>query len=173
MKNIGIYLFWLSILLGLFHTPAQGEIQSITLSIGGLSCPYCISGIEELTNSIPGVESSTIWLKEGEAHLTWVSSHHFSPQPFQKAFEDSLFTLEKISIRVRGTLSLQNKRLIVHSLPDKTDFELLGIDSSSKWYEIIDREVTIEGVVRKVESKQDPQASQKEVVLLDEVSKVQ
>jgi copper chaperone CopZ len=172
MKNIGIYLFWLSILLGLFHTPAQGEIQSITLSIGGLSCPYCISGIEQLTNSIPGVASSTIWLKEGEAHLTWVPSHYFSPQAFQKAFEDSLFSLEKISIRVRGKLSLQNKRLIIHSLPDKTDFELSAIDSSSQWHEIIGKEVTIEGVIRKIESKADPEPSQKEVILLDEVSKV-
>ena len=50
--------------------PAQAEVQSMTVTVDGLACPFCAFGLEKKLKKVEGVEQLEIDVDAGEAILT-------------------------------------------------------------------------------------------------------
>ncbi len=101
-KNLSILLLYAAFMLFLFKAEAQAAILSATVSVEGMACPFCAYGVEKKLKSVAGVESISISMKEGTAHLSARDGESIDIIRVPSAIKEAGFTPGTISIVVVG-----------------------------------------------------------------------
>ena len=65
-KHVGLTLLATSILVA----PAWAQIESATVAVDGLACPFCAYGVEKRLKKVGGVESVRVSFRDNEATLS-------------------------------------------------------------------------------------------------------
>ena len=101
--------------------PLRAEIQEVKIKVKGLSCPFCVYGIESHIKKVNGVDKVTTNLKKSEVVLQYKSTASFDLKSIQKAVTEGGFTLGSATVTVLGVVTRKD---------DYFQFNVLGTDSS-------------------------------------------
>ena len=73
--------------------PLSAEIQEVKIKVKGISCPFCVYGLESHIKKVNGVDKVTTNLKKSEVTLQYKSTASFNLDSIQKAVTEGGFTL--------------------------------------------------------------------------------
>lgn len=103
---------------------ASAQIQSATMEVDGMTCPFCIYGIEKKLKSVDEIKDAEANLRSATVDLTFKDNAQVSIQRLDKAVDDSGFTPGEIEISASGQLEQ-------YELDDK-DFPALKVTGSEQ-----------------------------------------
>lgn len=95
-------------LLALSTLPAHAEpgaprrMARYEIQVDGMSCPFCVRGLEKKLQALPGASNVHVDLATGLARLE--SRAAFPPESLDKAVRDAGFSPRAIHVDLRGTL---------------------------------------------------------------------
>lgn len=100
----------LTLVLGLaitalaFHHPALAQIGSVSMQVDGMTCPFCVYGIEKKLKALAEVEDVGTNLKTGVVDITLTESAPIDIERLDGAVRESGFTPGKVKIEAAGKL---------------------------------------------------------------------
>lgn len=74
-----------------------GERHVLDIEVQGMSCPFCVYGVEKSLKQITGVEDAEVDLKAGLARVRMQPDAEPNPERFREAILDAGFTPGKIT----------------------------------------------------------------------------
>jgi len=99
----------LSVLTAVFvfgiASPAFAAVNSYTVGVDGMACPFCAYGIEKKLKAVDGVESLDIRIKDGEVDVTVADDGTVTPSELQNAIEEAGFAIRDLT--VDGTAEIE------------------------------------------------------------------
>lgn len=78
------------------HQPPYKDAYQVSAEVKGMSCPFCVSGVEKHLKKIPGVLSIKTSLKQGEVQIYFDKQAPFDAQLIRQAITKGGFTAGKI-----------------------------------------------------------------------------
>ncbi len=81
---------------------SRGNIQ---IKIRGLSCPFCVYGVEKKLKHVQGIESVATNYRRGIALLKKKAKAEVDIAALTKAVTDAGFTVDSINLIIKGTLT--------------------------------------------------------------------
>jgi mercuric ion binding protein len=100
----GQLLLAFSLGLLLQAAPASAALVAAELRVDGLSCPFCVFGIEKKLLDVDGVQSVEVFLDTGRIALTFEPDNEAMVSDLEKAIEKAGFQLVGLQLTVRGRL---------------------------------------------------------------------
>jgi len=100
MKSFIILLAMLVVLT--VPLTARAKETRVTISVDGLSCPFCAYGLEKKLKKVEGVEDLTIDIESGQVNMTFKDRGDYDEGVLRKAVRDSGFTPRKIVVEEQG-----------------------------------------------------------------------
>lgn len=137
MKHIPKQLLIIFCLLLVNISPCFAEIKRINVGVDGISCPFCVLGIEKKLNTLAFIKSTEFHLKDGVAELTLKPNSTFNIKAIKQAVKEAGFTFRDINLTVTGNIASENANLALESAGDKTLFVLY--DKAHIWKEILSK----------------------------------
>jgi mercuric ion binding protein len=116
------YLVSVLSIIVLFSSAALAQIHTVTVSVDGMSCPFCAYGVEKKLKTVEGVENISINMKEGVATLRAIEGESIEFNLVPEAVRKSGFTPGKMRIAATGIVVMdetQSLFLKVNGLTDK------------------------------------------------------
>ncbi|MCR4319039.1 MAG: heavy-metal-associated domain-containing protein [Candidatus Brocadiaceae bacterium] len=118
-----------------FLTPslAQAQIYSLSVVVEGMSCPFCVYGVEKRLTTVEGVKSVTISMNDGVATLIAKEERSVNINQVTPAVRDSGFTPGMIKIAAVGKIKVNEKQrfvLLIHGV--EQNFILSGVKDTVK-----------------------------------------
>ena len=104
MKNKLIIIMALCISPLISFNLASAEIDRVTMQVDGMTCPFCIFGIEKKLKSVDEVNDAEANLRSGNVDLTMKENAVINIKRLNKAVDDSGFTPGEIEIEASGKL---------------------------------------------------------------------
>jgi len=89
------------------------EINSVSLEVKGLSCPFCALGLEKQLKKVKAVEKADVHLKKGRTDLTLKPGQPFELKTIQRAVKEAGFTLEDIYVEISGVIEEDKAGMLV------------------------------------------------------------
>jgi len=130
MRNKLIIIMALCISSLISFNLASAEIERVTMQIDGMTCPFCIFGIEKKLKSVDEVKDAEANLRSGNVDLTMEENAVISIKRLNKAVDDSGFTPGDIEIEASGKLEQ-------YKLGDK-DYPALKVSGSDQIFLLTD-----------------------------------
>ncbi len=84
---------------------ARAQIETLTVAVDGLACPFCAYGIEKKLKRIQGVQQVTIDIQAGAVKLSAHQGQSINFRQVPLAVWDSGFTPRRIRLEAIGTVS--------------------------------------------------------------------
>ncbi len=131
LKNLTLFLGLLITILISYH-PAYAEIQSVEMQVDGMTCPFCVYGIEKKLKALGEVTDARSNLKTGIVDIEIKKDAALDIEKLNKAIIESGFTPGKIKIIAIGELleyDLENKEYIVLKVTGSDQLFLLTSNS--------------------------------------------
>ena len=128
-KNLLWCLMLMVLVLGRGY--AFGEIHSLTIGVDGLSCPFCVYGLEKHLNNVSGIESVEVNVRAANTDLQLKPGSRLDLQSIQVAVKNAGFTLRDVDIQVSGAISKDDSFWVLKSTKDFTNFILIGKDNQN------------------------------------------
>ena len=100
-KHIGLTLLATAI----FVAPAWAQVESATVAVNGMSCPFCAYGIEKRLKKVEGVRSVNISTKQGTARLVAKDQESIAVDQIPGAVKKAGFTAGGITVEVVGVIT--------------------------------------------------------------------
>jgi len=75
----------------------EGGAQTAIIAVDGLSCPFCVYGLEKNLKKVNGVESVNIDMKTGKATVVLKPDAHVDDQALRQAVKKAGFTARDIT----------------------------------------------------------------------------
>ena len=116
----GILLTW----LWGFALPAHAQIESITLKVDGLSCPFCAYGLSKELKKVAGVKDTKIFVDAGRVELVVEQGKPVDIEKLPKAVRSGGFTAREIRITAVGRVEEWNGRPVLAVAPGEIKFLL-------------------------------------------------
>lgn len=108
----------------MFISPAFAEMDEITIGVDGLSCPFCVMGLEKNLKKVDSVDSVKVHLKKAEAEVSLKAGSSLDLNALHKAVRDAGFSWRELRIKVAGTIVREEGFIALESEADKTRFIL-------------------------------------------------
>ena len=89
----------------MFYQHAFAEIQSIEMQVDGMTCPFCVYGIEKNLKALQEVTDASSNLKTGIVDIVIKEDAPLDIEKLNKAILESGFTPGKIKIKATGELT--------------------------------------------------------------------
>ena len=105
-----IQIVFVSMLIFIIPSLAQGQINRVTVSVDGMSCPFCAYGVEKKLKKVGGVDSITISMKEGTATLEAREGESINISQVPKAIRDAGFTPGKTQVTASGYIKMDKQQ---------------------------------------------------------------
>lgn len=83
---------------------SQAQIDSLTVVVEGMSCPFCAYGVEKRLKKVDGVKSVEIDMKDGTATLTAKEGQSINISQVPTAIKKTGFTLGTIKVSAVGKI---------------------------------------------------------------------
>lgn len=110
MRNVISFLAAVVLTLG-FGIPSQAGVQSLSLQVDGLACPFCAYGLEKKLKKVESVEKLKIDVESGRVDLTLKGDARLGGgdglglvSVARKAVKDGGFTAREIRATVDGVV---------------------------------------------------------------------
>lgn len=100
-KHVGLTL----LAAVLFVAPAWAQVESATVAVDGLACPFCAYGVEKRLKKIGGVESVRVSFRDNEAMLSAKNGESIAVVEIPEAIKKAGFTHGAIEINAVGQLT--------------------------------------------------------------------
>lgn len=91
--------------LSFLAAPGVAQVERATVSVEGMSCPFCAFGVEKRLRRVEGVASVEVALKEGTATVAAAEDGSIDVAGIPGAVRKAGFTPGTIEIVARGTIS--------------------------------------------------------------------
>ncbi len=150
----GILFAW----LWAFALPGLAQIESITLKVDGLSCPFCSYGLSKELKKVDGVKNTKIFVDAGRVELELEKGKPVDIDKLPEAVRSGGFTAREIRITAVGRVEEWNGRPILTVTPGDTKFLLEGDETLPRLQESLEAEgknrlVTVSGQIKKENPK--------------------
>jgi len=107
-----------------FVSPAHAEIEELTIGVDGLSCPFCVMGLEKNLKKVESVDSVKVHLKKAQANVGLRAGAEFNLKSLKNAVKEAGFSWRGARIKVTGAVVREEGFLAIESKGDKTRFVL-------------------------------------------------
>ena len=104
LKNLILFIGVFIITL-MFFQPAFAEIQSVEMQVDGMTCPFCVYGIEKKLKAVSEVKDASSNLKTGIVDIKLEGNKPINVERLNKAILESGFTPGRIKIKATGELT--------------------------------------------------------------------
>ena len=88
-----------------FFQPAIAQIQGVEMQVDGMTCPFCVYGIEKKLEAVGEVQSVSSNLKRGTVFIKLRKNEPINIGKLNEAIHESGFTPRKIKINATGILT--------------------------------------------------------------------
>lgn len=88
-----------------FFQPAIAQIQGVEMQVDGMTCPFCVYGIEKKLEAVGEVKDVSSNLKTGIVDINLKKNEQINIERLNKAIHESGFTPGKIKINTTGRLT--------------------------------------------------------------------
>lgn len=103
------------------------EIESVSLQWNNVICRSdCAELMDRELRKVKEVSNVGVSQTNGTATMQWKAQKPFSFPAIDSAIKKVGLHIQVVKVRVRGTISEKNKRFYIHSIGDKSKFNLLG-----------------------------------------------
>lgn len=102
-KLIPVLGFFITTLI--FFRPAFAEINSVEMQVDGMTCPFCVYGIEKKLEALGEVKDASSNLKTGTVSIKLRKNEPLDIGRLNEAIRESGFTPGKIKINAAGRLT--------------------------------------------------------------------
>ena len=89
-------LLLLSLLLPIWVGAA--EPVTVDVQVQGMSCPFCVYGVQKSLRKLPGVASAQVDLKSGHASVIMLPGQEPDVEAIRKAILDAGFTPKDVTV---------------------------------------------------------------------------
>lgn len=100
------FIFMIISMLGVFlaASAASAQVNSVTIAVDGLACPFCAYGVEKKLKRVEGVDSMDIRMREGTVTLTAGEGLSIDFEEVPGAVRDSGFSMREMRITATGVV---------------------------------------------------------------------
>ncbi len=103
---------------------SAAEIEGLRLEVDGLSCPFCVIGLNKHLKKRAGLEEIEVHLKQGVTEATLPEGQGIDVGKVRLAIKEAGFTLRGITLAVIGYVRRDQDQLTIESRDDGTRFVL-------------------------------------------------
>ena len=121
----------LACLVLLPFVPAHAQVESATVVVEGMSCPFCAFGVEKRLKKVRGVGSIEINMAVGSASLSASEGESIDFSSIPEAIRKAGFTPGAIDVTAVGTVSAENEERALFKV-SATDQEMLLVNLSEE-----------------------------------------
>ena len=143
--NVIVLAALVGMTLGLIPT-AQAQIQQVKVEVEGLSCPFCVKGVEKHLKKVDGVKDLSTSLKKGEVTLHYEPGTPFDVNSIERAVVRGGFTPGAVELTAKGNVSRQNEDFLFAVTGTELSFLLhsSGLVNEHKAGEMVSEETKAE-----------------------------
>lgn len=128
----------------LLAAPSGARVESASVVVQGMSCPFCAFGVEKRLKKVGGVRSVTVSTRDGLASLTAKDDQSIAVKEIPLAVEKAGFTPGTIRVEAVGVADKDaqgqwvllvagtNETLFLVNLPDGVEKQLRALDGASQ-----------------------------------------
>ena len=124
-RTLGKSLWMLAVALFVAVAPAEGQIESATVMVEGLACPFCVFGIEKRLKKVEGVGGVDVDIKSGEVSLRASEGESIAVVEIPGAVEKAGFTAGAIHLTAVGTVDLNDDERALFRISESAQEMLL------------------------------------------------
>lgn len=95
----------LTIIAPVFVQPVYAQINSVEMEVDGMTCPFCVYGIEKKLEALEEVEDAGANLKAGTVDINLKENEPIDLERLEKAILESGFTPGRLKIEATGELT--------------------------------------------------------------------
>ncbi len=110
---------------------AQARVESATVVVEGMSCPFCAFGVEKRLKKVEGVGSIEVNMDTGSASMSASEGESIDFSSLPEAIRKAGFTPGPVDITAVGTLSAGNEERSLFKVSG-TDQEMLLVNLSEE-----------------------------------------
>ena len=151
-KPVGLTLLAATILVA----PGWAQVESATVAVDGMACPFCAYGVEKRLKKVGGVESVRVSFRDNEATISARNNESIAVEEIPQAIKKAGFTHGAIEISAVG-----------HLTGDTTDGWLLKVEGHDKSFSLTGLEQGFEGELQALAAKGAPVRVRGTVLNLD------
>jgi len=89
---------------------AQAQVHTLTVTVAGMSCPFCAFGVEKRLKKVEGVGSITVSMKDGTAAMSARKGQSINFSQVPAAIRKAGFTPGTVRVVVSGTVKADDKQ---------------------------------------------------------------
>lgn len=90
------------------------QIEKIEMGVEGLSCPFCVWGLEKKLKEVKSLDKFSIHLKQAKADLYLKPNARLNIQALKKAVREAGFSAGYMRIRAKGNLVEEKGNILFH-----------------------------------------------------------
>lgn len=95
------------LLLGAF--PGHAQVTEVTVTVRGMSCPFCAFGVEKKLRTVPGVGSVDVDMGRGTATMEAAEEQFIAADQVSEAVRRAGFTAGSMEVVAEGTLRMEEE----------------------------------------------------------------
>lgn len=111
---------------------AAGEINSVTVTVDGLACPFCAYGFEKKLKKVEGVGFLDIKMTTGTVTISAEKGRSIDLGEVPRATKESGFSLREIRVEATGIVRKEGLALLLKYGGPGQEFYLKGMNSTLK-----------------------------------------
>ncbi len=122
LRKLSIVSSILFIWLGAFALPGQAQVESVTLKVDGLACPFCAYGLSKELKKVEGIKDARVFVDEGKVELDVETGKPVDIDKLPKAVRNGGFTPKEIRLTAAGQVEEWNGRHVLAVEPQASSF---------------------------------------------------
>ncbi|MFB6373977.1 MAG: heavy-metal-associated domain-containing protein [Bradymonadaceae bacterium] len=99
-------------------SPAFAAVESYTIGVDGMACPFCAYGIEKKLKALDGVESLDIHIKKGTVDVHLKEGGEVTPDELKTAIKEAGFKIRDLHVRGEASVEKQNGSAVAQFTDD-------------------------------------------------------
>ena len=139
IRSLSIQVVLVVLVALLLAGPSGARVESASVVVEGMSCPFCAFGVEKRLKKVAGVRSVTVSTRDGLASLTAKADESIAVEEIPRAIEKAGFTPGTIRIEAVGVVAKDSQGqwvlqvagssqiLLLVDLLDGTEEQLAGL----------------------------------------------
>lgn len=99
LTTLTVFLFTLQL-----AGPVFAQVDSYTVGVDGMACPFCAYGIEKKLKALDGVDSLDIHIKKGTVDVHLGDGKTVTPDQLRTAIKEAGFEIRDLHLRGEATI---------------------------------------------------------------------
>lgn len=108
------------------------EIEKVEIGVDGLSCPFCVWGLEKKLKEVKSIDKISVHLKQSKAEISLKPNTPLNIASIKKAVKEAGFSVSYIYIIAIGNLAEGKDQLLFYIKDIGQEFLVYETDAVSK-----------------------------------------